>query len=244
MSELVGRVLSDAGALERIAGRSYAHSNGFDRITLLDWPGTVRVRLHVWWPVHEPPSERIHNHAWNFWSRVICGGLTTRLYSTRESPDASQRLIHLGPPPDGAPYGYTYAPGAPVEVHEQTKLRLAAGTTYHLDHRVLHRVHPNFANATGPCVTVIAHGPLVRNASDIVVPIGEVIPESRTPKTFGVEVLTGRLERLLRALAHGRRRRRRARRRAADAPARRGQGSGAGRARDGRRVAGAPGRVG
>jgi hypothetical protein len=197
LSGLVRRVLNDAAALECIAGRSYTHSNGFDRITLLDWPGTVRVRLHIWWPEHELPGERIHNHAWNFWSRVVYGGLTTRLYSASGSAEASERLIHLGPPPAGASFGYTYAPGMPVEVDEQALLHLPAGTTYHMDHRVLHRVHPDFANTTGPCVTAIAHGPLVRNASDIVVPVGEVLPESRSPQTFGAEELTGRLKRVL-----------------------------------------------
>lgn len=145
---------------------------------------------------HELTRERIHNHAWNFWSRVVCGGLTTWFYSIEQSRDAGNRLLDLGPPPDGAAFGYTYSAGETVDVEEHAVLHLAAGTTYHMDHRVLHRVHPDFA-ATGPCVTVIAHGALVRNASEIVVPNGEDTPESQTPETFSAEHLGGRLERLL-----------------------------------------------
>ena len=87
--ELLTEIITTPSILQEVARRSYLHNNGFDKITLKVDSQDIfgpRIRLHIWWPRCRPPSDAtIHNHAWNFASRLLCGQQESELFDRDDS---------------------------------------------------------------------------------------------------------------------------------------------------------------
>ncbi len=71
-------VLNDSALMHWSAQRSYRHTLGFDKIVLAGTSGGARLRLHLWHK--EEQSQDIHDHEWDYSSRVLYGSLFTREY--------------------------------------------------------------------------------------------------------------------------------------------------------------------
>ncbi len=67
--------------LVHLASRSYEHTFGFSKLVLMEKPGAYKVRLHAW-PQGGRESD-IHDHRWNFGSRVLRGGYRFEEYVIR-----------------------------------------------------------------------------------------------------------------------------------------------------------------
>lgn len=82
IEQAVLAALQDPSRLEEIAKSSYSHQNGFDKYPLETKNGE-KFRLHLY-PVGAKADENIHNHRWDFESKVICGTLPMHLYEITE----------------------------------------------------------------------------------------------------------------------------------------------------------------
>ncbi len=105
--KIIGDVLEDSDALKIIAARSYAHSLGFRKITLLEpvcglsdgTRSTYQVRLHLWTPGNANAValvESKHEHSFDFISRILIGEMENQCYTrhplTAEEEELLQRV--------------------------------------------------------------------------------------------------------------------------------------------------------
>lgn len=93
--EIISEVLADEALLALVANRSYTHSLGFRKITLLDCGYTLR--LHIWDPELStgavPLVESKHEHSFDFVSRILYGGMETQCY--RKEVISSLQMVYL-----------------------------------------------------------------------------------------------------------------------------------------------------
>ena len=193
--EILAEVLTSEERLRWVAERSYRHPNGFDRLVLHGGVDAQRtVRLHIWWPDEPTSVEQIHNHAWDFSSLLLAGSLRFELFQPGE--DLAKLRFRTGPPRSGGS-GYRMRALGQTQVSREFDAHLPTNTVYTLDHRALHRV----ARAgIEPTATLIVHGPFLRQESDILAdaPLDE--HDDQHVRTFDVDELRIRLERLLAAI--------------------------------------------
>jgi hypothetical protein len=81
--EFLESIYSDDNALANVAAKSYAHRNGFDKLVLIaSSDPEFRLRLHIWWPNSDEVGDmHIHNHKWDFRSRIIEGSYRHQTYA-------------------------------------------------------------------------------------------------------------------------------------------------------------------
>ena len=65
-------ILQDENLLIYVSSKSYSHENGFDKITLFENLYS-KLRLHLWMKDGIKYSENVHNHRWDFCSKIITG---------------------------------------------------------------------------------------------------------------------------------------------------------------------------
>ena len=82
IEQAIQAALNDPSSIEAIAQQSYRHQNGFVKIPLKTKNGE-KFRLHVY-RVGAKADKNIHNHRWDFESKVLCGSLPMHLYEVVE----------------------------------------------------------------------------------------------------------------------------------------------------------------
>lgn len=82
IEEAIRAALSNPSSIESIAQESYRHQNGFYKLPLMTKNGE-KFRLHVY-RVGAKADENIHNHRWDFESKVLWGSLPMHLYEVVE----------------------------------------------------------------------------------------------------------------------------------------------------------------
>ena len=95
-AKIVDHLLQDPSALTLIANRSYTHSLGFRKITLIDIDQGYTLRLHIWDSDSQPDIplvEAKHEHSFDFISRVLYGGMETQCYKISTLTDAEKALL-------------------------------------------------------------------------------------------------------------------------------------------------------
>jgi len=95
-AKIVDHLLQDPTALALIANRSYTHSLGFRKITLIDIDQGYTLRLHIWDSDSQPDIplvEAKHEHSFDFISRVLYGGMETQCYKISALTDAQKTLL-------------------------------------------------------------------------------------------------------------------------------------------------------
>jgi len=134
----------------------------------------LNLRFHFWGKGEENAIkqnfndgwEPIHNHRWNFSSKVIKGGLDSKEYfdsdsrvrfDIREEAEAekvdlnsSYKLYDVCAVPtrqEGADYRI-FRTGKFAIIGNYTRKYMAAGNSYYLDHRIPHQVKPEFDTCT------------------------------------------------------------------------------------------------
>ncbi|MFX4218554.1 hypothetical protein ACOL3B_06585 [Aliarcobacter butzleri] len=76
---LINNIINDEVELLKIAKQSYKHSNGFDKILLIDKRPNYALRLHLWNPENKCDGH-IHNHEWDLSGIIIKGSCKWELY--------------------------------------------------------------------------------------------------------------------------------------------------------------------
>ena len=162
VATLLRGVLDDPELEQQIASRSYTHSNGFDKIVLIDSKEPeYKVRFHVWWPSESTVYiEDVHNHSWDFSSVILTGAFKFQVF---QPEDQGVALYH---------YRKTLLQGNEhsMDYMGQSKLSctfdsiIITGCSYMLSRDVLHRVSSIDNQVTS---TLLIQGPVVKTASDI-----------------------------------------------------------------------------
>lgn len=100
---MLNDVINDDALLTKIANRSYIHALGFYKIVLMDLskdvPGDnqkTQVRLHLWNPSDNnglPIVESLHEHSFDFVSRVLTGELENQQFLLSPLSEAEQAVL-------------------------------------------------------------------------------------------------------------------------------------------------------
>ncbi|GGW37911.1 hypothetical protein [Streptomyces griseoloalbus] len=153
--ELVAELACGEGDPEGCARLSYRHVLGFDKLLLIDAGRRHMLRVHLW---HEGAggtgAEDIHNHRSALASHIVRGRLSMDLYEAHDDG------VGVGGGIEAARYEESLADGSAdwlLEPAGRARLRLthtgryAAGSTYALPARTLHRA---WCDTDEPTVTL------------------------------------------------------------------------------------------
>lgn len=171
-SRIIREILNDDGALTATAKRSYTHTNGFDKITLLSSrEPEFKLRLHAWWPDGRNGRnvEFIHSHRWFFRSTTLCGRAHVETFTERDGGEPAYR--HEYQPRDEATERYGLTVVGRSSLVSDLMYTLTPGSTYAMGPDLLHRViHAGDAVTITLCVrwasirpnaSVFAESPIV-----------------------------------------------------------------------------------
>jgi hypothetical protein len=140
-SRIVREILDDDQALAETAARSYTHSNGFDKITLLsNREPEFKLRLHAWWPggLNGRTGEFIHSHRWFFRSTTLCGSAHVETFTERDGGEPVYR--HEYQPRDDATQRYGLKVVGESSLASDLMFTLTPGGTYSMGPDLFHRV--------------------------------------------------------------------------------------------------------
>lgn len=169
---IIRETLDDDQALSETAVRSYTHTNGFDKLTLLSGKEPeFKLRLHVWWPGGNSGKigEFIHNHRWFFRSTTLTGTVHVETFTQRDGGDPMYRHEYM--PRDDASQMYGLKVIGRSSLASDMMLTLTPGSTYTMGPDLLHRVIQAEEVATitlfvrwatiQPTASVFAHSPIL-----------------------------------------------------------------------------------
>lgn len=197
-SVVIRGYLTDRENLSEIAARSYAHSNGFDKIVLEDEPG-FKLRLHIWWRGNYELDSDVHNHSWDFASWVLIGGLYTELFTEVPANAATAPMEHYRFVPamrDGR-MSYEMQHVGRCGLKRLFAAAHPTGSRYSLQHRQLHTGNPDAARLTA---TLLLQTRTLAPESDIVRRTALTHPSTTTCTPFTSDSLSDKLQRLDAAL--------------------------------------------
>lgn len=138
---IVKEIIGDERALTEVASRSYTHSNGFDKITLLSSRAPeFKLRLHAWWPKEQgrASAEFVHDHRWFFRSTTLRGSAHVEIFTERDGGVPVFRHEYV--PRDEASERYGLKVAGTTSLTSDLMMRLAPGSTYAMGPDALHRV--------------------------------------------------------------------------------------------------------
>jgi hypothetical protein len=201
MHGLLDALLADAPALARVGGRSYRHTNHFDKIVLVDSgdPDGYRLTLHLWDPPYsaaEAADEQIHDHRFNFWSSVLAGELRCQNYARAERGAPIGEYRYVPEKRDVATVGNFYRHVGDALLVEQPPSVQPAGSSYHLCHEQIHRV---VLPRTALTCTLVLRGPRQRAYASVFSTTTRYEPSANV--MFSPAELAARLRRLREAIA-------------------------------------------
>jgi hypothetical protein len=196
---IIRAYLANRANLSTIAARSYAHSNGFEKIVLEDQPG-YKLRLHVWWRGNHALDSDVHNHSWDFASWVLIGGLCTELFTEVPADAATEPMEHYRfvPAVRNGRMSYELQHRGSCGLKRVFAATHDADTRYALQHRQLHTGNPDAERLTA---TLVLQTRTLAPESDIYRRTALSSPSTTTCKPFTADCLSRKLERLDAAFA-------------------------------------------
>lgn len=197
--QLLREIMASDDVLEQLAARSYRHVSHFDKIVIVEAeiPNGYRLTAHMWDPPYteaELNDELIHDHRFSFWSAILTGALTSRVFT---------------PDPEGTEFRrYQYTPeNASAEnfyaFHGACRLRASdlkveeAGQAYYLSYDTTHKVI--LPLATLAC-TLVLRSPRARTFSNVYNTVYPTTDASVSNVMFTEAELFSRLARLYAAI--------------------------------------------
>ncbi len=198
--DMVASILADPAQLEAIAGRSYPHPIGFDKLVLHHERSAVhgfKLRLHIYWrSPQELAAERIHLHRFEMASSPITGELTNHLYAVRacEAPDIASEADGQASDDNARGYhaysGYWRDPKGILhkrflglaQLQFLSALTFVPGQTYAQGLQAPHYVETNAETGhtnRDVCSTIYIHGPGLSDTAGRRIPI--LFEEQRIP---------------------------------------------------------------
>lgn len=149
-----------------------------------------RFRMHFW---HEDlpafgAEEELHDHRYNFTSRVMVGETTHEEWYFTPANDGDMEIIEKSCKPGSEIPPRQVAVG---KVARGGTYTMARGSVYHFPHDRFHRIR------TRRCVTLLERDIVIKDVARIIKPVGaaDICPFERK---IGTDVLWGYIEELLR----------------------------------------------
>jgi hypothetical protein len=198
---IVREILGDDRAIFETAARSYTHTNGFDKFTLLSSrEPEFKLRLHAWWPRKDDAisSEFIHNHRWFFRSTTLCGSVHVETFTQKDGG----KLMHCHEyrPRDAVKETYGLTVVGRSYLTSDMMLTLAPGSTYTMGPDLLHRVTPASDTAT---ITVFVRWATTRLTASAFAESPILDTEILSVPSFTPEQLRSKLEDVAAMLSRG-----------------------------------------
>jgi hypothetical protein len=198
LEPLLHAMMEDPSALAESARLSYQHTNGFSKIVLV--AGTAKafkLRLHLWWPGVETPSEHLHDHRWDFGVVLLAGSYRCQEFVLAAEGD--ERYFYRYYSPEGTLSFRRQAVGK-AKTRCVFDATFGAGTTYVLSHRVIHRV---ISRRSELAASLFLQGPVVQPCTTVLFDrqLGSEAEEQVAVPGFTPQTLA---EELTRFLAHWR----------------------------------------
>lgn len=134
---LLEQLLLNEKALEEVQRNSYYHKNGFRKLVLLK-NADFKLRLHLWEANNEKPQENIHDHRWNFASRLLAGSFQTTIWEEDAAGPETRRNCRYTPAQEANTYGVSE--DGQVKLRRKATLTLRAGDLYYMPASTLHQV--------------------------------------------------------------------------------------------------------
>ncbi len=140
-TQIVREIIDNSHVLEDLARKSYTHSNGFDKITLIsNWEPEFKLRLHIWWPRKKSlqNTELIHNHQWFFRSTMLCGSAQVETFTERGSGEFMYSHEYFPRHDDLEKYDLRFV--GRLRLAPGLMFKLVPGSTYSMGPDLYHRV--------------------------------------------------------------------------------------------------------
>lgn len=187
---LIKNVLSSEEHLDNISKMSYKHINGFDKIVLFNSEKELfKLRLHIWWPTKTAHfREHIHNHRWNFATSIILGCYRLETY-TRSKEGEPVYSYSYWSPEDWQTYRMVLR--GQTHVKKMLDVDVSKGTSYQLEHSVLHRVTQLTKSGT---VSLVLQGQALKKNTSVLTDMPVLNPSSMPAKRFSVNKLVNKLQ--------------------------------------------------
>jgi hypothetical protein len=147
------------------------HPLGFLKIPIAVGAQGQRVRLHFW-PASSsiPIPEDIHDHYWDFSSRMLCGELESTCYESESQYGTLYEVWSLSDfrvnSEAGRPYEFCFTGITSLRVEYAHKLSVSSA--YHMKVGMIHRIHKMNNN---PAATLILQGPPVSKVTKVFYPV-------------------------------------------------------------------------
>jgi hypothetical protein len=152
---LVANLMSTVEAGDDLPGRPYRHANNFNKIPLCSSPTSgITVVLHLWRDQLSPVGmdSDVHDHRWDFCSRILVGTLRNKLYEVAEDGEEHQAWAYSSSG-SGSDYGLMETAGT-VRIQLSSAALFRAGSSYYQRGHLLHTAAPLVL----PTITVVARG--------------------------------------------------------------------------------------
>lgn len=182
VSALLSEILESRGLLSEIAGRSYRHTNHFDKIVLIDTGARFgyRLTLHLWIPPYteaEIVDEQIHDHRFSFWSKILVGTMVFQDFVRDASGLPFNEFQYIPEKLGCTTVGNFYIDVGESPLLESGRSGGCAGHAYHLPYSQIHRVVLPMESMT---CTLVLRGPRQKNYASVFSTSGKRTPSGNT----------------------------------------------------------------
>jgi hypothetical protein len=163
---LIRSIHSSPTLLQSVARNSYSHVNGFEKLVLLASPRLgYKLRLHIWWPDERRETrEDIHNHRWDFGSRILLGQLE---FENFIQASEGSRLLRYASYSRGSEECFRFQQTGSAQLSSGFTGRLKMGSFYCQPH---HAAHASASERSVTTATLLVQGPPRRDFSDVFLP--------------------------------------------------------------------------
>ncbi|WP_239647347.1 hypothetical protein [Nocardiopsis baichengensis] len=197
---LLREVQDSPPLLARIAGRSYHHTNHFDKIVLADTGDrrSYRLTLHLWRPPYsttEALDEQIHDHRFSFWSSVLTGRLVSQNFVRDASGTEYGEYQYIPEKRGDTTVGNFYRALGRTPLRETEPSEEEAGGAYRLSY---HRIHRVVLPREAMTCTLVLRGPRQKNFASVFSNTATYDPTGNA--MFAPQVLDEKLEALCEAI--------------------------------------------
>lgn len=158
--DLVNELIDNNETLSSLPAR-YSHTNGFDKFKLIETSEFV-LRLHIWWGERDYEEiEHVHDHKWNFASRVLFGNLKSQQFVVSDSGDRYMLYDYYSAGKQNEEARLIPSGERTLELVYESELH--AGSTYSISAKILHRV----LQPSMPTATLMLHGKPVQKSASV-----------------------------------------------------------------------------
>ncbi|WP_353558485.1 hypothetical protein [Paraburkholderia terrae] len=133
------RQLARNASLQTVAQNSYLHDNGFTKLVVFR-SDRCAVRLHLWDTLssNDQIVSNIHNHRWNFFSRLLAGEYDQEQFAPSKAAADGERYFasrYVASADD-----YEVIPLGEILLQRSRRQRMLAPSSYYMAADVMHRV--------------------------------------------------------------------------------------------------------